>query len=71
MCNKSMNFISMKNTKFQLNICKIMSARPKNHWDMGCEYHFSLTEFCSCTISKLMVPAHFHYAADDKMKSNC
>ena len=29
------------NTKFQLNISKITSARPKKHRDMGCEYHYS------------------------------
>ena len=27
------------NAKFQHNISKIMSARPKKHRDMGCEYH--------------------------------
>ena len=26
------------NTKFQLNMSKIMPARSKRHWDMGCEY---------------------------------
>ena len=29
------------NTKFQHNISKITSARPKKHRDMGCEYHYS------------------------------
>ena len=27
------------NAKFQLNISKMMPARPKNTGDMGCEYH--------------------------------
>ena len=28
----------MKKYKFQLNISKIMPARPKEQWGMGCEY---------------------------------
>ena len=27
------------NTKFQLNICKIMPATPKQHSEKGCECH--------------------------------
>ena len=30
-----------KTYKFQLNISKIMAARPKKHRAMGCEYHYS------------------------------
>ena len=31
----------MKNTQLQLNMSKIMPAKPKKHRDMGCEYHFN------------------------------
>ena len=27
----------LRNTKFQLNVSKIVPARPKKHMDMGCE----------------------------------
>ena len=31
------------NEKFQHNISKFMPARTnKHHWDIGCEYHYSL-----------------------------
>ena len=31
-------------TKFQLNISKIMPARPKKHRDMGCEHYNNTDE---------------------------
>ena len=53
--------------KFQLNISKIMPARPKKHWDIGCECHY-FNPWPSCGYNYIR-PTYFYRYIERLMNS--
>ena len=58
----------MKNTKFQLNISKIVPARIKKHSDMGCEYIYSKIQtikiYIQIKLLRLQNPIYLKFSKD-------